>query len=358
MPNPPIVMANFQTDLSAYSSVILPAPLDRYSVWLLRMVEGCLYSFDAVHTVFYPSLPVFRYLVASGVPKAKLVHLGRGVDANLFHPAHRDGAWRQELAPRGEIILACVGRLAPEKGFPFLAAVAIRLATLHIPFTLLLVGGNKNTAVEDAVRASFAPVSDRVVFTGFLEGAGLARAYASADVFVHCSVTETFGLVVLEAMASGLPVVARDAGGPSEIVQDAVSGYLTAPESLADFVERVRMLAMDSVLRSRLAAGARARAEDSTWEEINMRVARRMAEAVAERERVPVGGTADLGSQTLNWVVAGGLAVWTEVWFSGAMVVVCVFWVIAVVPLLVHGNVVFSGGGKGDAMVGMVSRRR
>jgi glycosyltransferase involved in cell wall biosynthesis len=347
MSNPPIVMANFQTDLSAYSSIILPAPLDRYSKWLLQMVEGYLYSFDAVHTVFYPSLPVFQYLAASGVPKAKLVHLGRGVDTRLFQPTHRDEAWRQQLASNAEIILVCVGRLAPEKGFPFLAAVAVRLAALHVPFKLLVIGGNKNTAVEDAVRSSFGPVSDRVVFTGFLEGPRLARAYASADVFVHCSVTETFGLVVLEAMASGLPIVARDAGGPSEIVQDAVSGYLTAPDSLTDFVARVRELASDTALRSRMAARARAQAEDSTWEKINLRVAARMAEAVEERKRLPARGTADLGSQALNWMAAGGLAIWTELWFTGAVVVISVFWMIAVVPLLVHGNVVFSGSGKG-----------
>jgi hypothetical protein len=118
MPNPPIVMANFQTDLSAYSEIILPSPLDRYSMWLLQMVEGYLYSFDAVHTIFYPSMPVYYYLVSSGVPKEKLVHLGRGVDTKLFNPSYRDESWRRQLAPNGEIILACIGRLAPEKVSP------------------------------------------------------------------------------------------------------------------------------------------------------------------------------------------------------------------------------------------------
>jgi hypothetical protein len=232
------------------------------------------------------------------------------------------------------------------KGFPFLAQVAIRLAELGLPFKLLIVGGNKNAAVEEAVRSSFDPVGDRVVFTGFLEGANLARAYAAADVFVHCSVTETFGLVVLEAMACGLPVVARDAGGPSEIVREGNTGFLTPPADLSMFVDRVAQLATDAGLRAQMAVQARAQAEDTTWEKINLRVAQRMASAIEERAARRPRRSLDLGYQALNWIVAFFAAILTELKFTGAMLVVSAFWIIAVLPLLVHGNIVFSGARK------------
>jgi glycosyltransferase involved in cell wall biosynthesis len=360
-------MANFQTDLSAYSGIILPSPLDQYSMWLLKMVEGYLYSFSTIHTIFYPSMPVYHYLVSAGVPAEKLVQLGRGVDTEQFNPSLRDEKWRRQLAPKGEIILACVGRLAPEKGFPFLAQVAIRLHELGLPFKLLLVGGNKNASVEESIRSAFDPVGDRVVFTGFLEGAALACAYATADVFVHCSATETFGLVVLEAMACGLPVVARDAGGPSEIIQDGESGFLIAPDDLPAFVARVTELTTDATLRERMSNAARLQAEDTTWEKINLRVAQRMATALKERAARPPRKSLDLGYQALNWIVAFFAAVVTELRFTGALIVITLFWAIGVLPMLVHGNVVFwrrtaaaaaaNGGSMGKVANGKVKVR-
>jgi glycosyltransferase involved in cell wall biosynthesis len=342
-------MANFQTDLSAYSEILLPPPLDRIAVWLLQVGEGFLYRFDAVHTVFYPSSPVRHYLLNAGVPAEKLVHLGRGVDIELFNPIHRDEQWRKELAPNGEIIIVCVGRLAPEKGFPFLAQAAIRLADRDVPFRLVIVGGNRNASVEDDIRLAFEPVRHRVTFTGFLEGEALARAYASADVFAHCSVTETFGLVVLEAMACSLPVVARDAGGPSEIVRDGQSGFLTPPDDLDAFITRLQHLAAQPALRAEMARCARAQAEDTTWERINLRVAQRMALALKERSRRPPHRPLDTGNQALNWIVAFFAAIWTELQFSCVMVVVSSLWIVGVIPLLIHGNIVFSGAKRAES---------
>jgi glycosyltransferase involved in cell wall biosynthesis len=349
MSNPPVVMANFQTDLSAYAKIIFPAPLDSYIVWMLQMVQGWLYNHPALHTIFYPSTPVRNYLIDAGVPEEKLVHLGRGVDTVLFNPCHRDYSWRKEIAPRGELILACVGRLAPEKGFPFLARVATKLQDLHVPFKLLIVGGNRNAAVEQEIRDAFNPVGERVIFTGFLEGEALARAYATADAFVHCSVTETFGLVGLEAMACGLPVVARDEGGPSEIVKEGRTGYLTPAEDEDAFVERVRILAADPALRVKLSSNARAQAEDSTWENINLRVAQRMQLALDERRLMPVRKPIDLGNQALNWIVALGATIGQEMLFTWAILVVTFFWIATVVPLLIHGNIVFSQSKKPES---------
>jgi glycosyltransferase involved in cell wall biosynthesis len=351
--NPPVFMCNFQTDLSAYASIIFPAPLDKYCMWLLQLVQGWLYNHPSVHTIFYPSRPVRDYLVEAGVPEEKLVHLGRGVDTQLFNPIHRDMTWREEeLKPTGkEIVLVSVGRLAPEKGFPFLASAVKKLATHNVCFKLLVVGGNRNASVERDIRERFAPLGARVRFTGFLEGTALARAYASGDMFLHCSVTETFGLVVLEAMACGLPVVARDAGGPSEIVKEGVSGFLTAPDDEDAFVAKVKELAENKAMRERMSASARRQAEATTWDAINLMVARRMQLALDERRlnNLPHGqgrflddGGVISNSQTINWVIAFAGAVITELKFTWAMMIVSFFWAIGVVPLLIHGNLVFS----------------
>jgi hypothetical protein len=155
-------------------------------------------------------------------------------------------------------------------------------------FVLYVVGGNRNAAVEGEIKALFDArlrEEGKVVFAGFCVGEKLAEAYASADVFLHCSVTETFGLVVLESMASGVPVVARDEGGPSDIVRDGETGYLTPPDDMGAFVEKVMLLATDDALRKQMSGNARRQAEEATWERINNRVAWRMAETIEQSER-------------------------------------------------------------------------
>lgn len=244
--DPPPTLLNFQTDLSGYSSILFAPPLDRYAIFLLQIVQGYLFRLMAVTTIFYPSAYVQKYMVDAGAPADKMVQLGRGVDTELFHPDRRDATYRKELAPNGEIIFCCVSRLAPEKGFEFLAKVAQKLKESGLKFRLLIVGGNTNPVVELEVRHYFEGLRDQVFFTGFLRGTALARAYASADVFLHCSITETFGLVVLESMASGVPVIARDEGGPSETVKHGRSGYLVAPHDLETFVKCARQLATDA----------------------------------------------------------------------------------------------------------------
>lgn len=333
--HPPPILVNFQTDLSAYAQILLPEPLCRFAVWLVDSVQGYLFRHSAVQTIFYPSSAIERYLVGAGAPPERLQRLGRGVDTSLFSPAHRDSTYRASIAPNGELILVCVCRLAPEKGFEFLAAVVKRLVqrtSMSRPVKMLIVGGNRNPVVERRIRALFGDVQETVVFTGFLTGRDLARAYAVGDVFLHCSVTETFGLVVLEAMASAVPVVARDQGGPSDIVQHGRTGFLVSPGDVDGFVVAVQRVAEDDALRGELARRALEYAQATTWDAINARVARRMADVQgsegSEGSEVSAG-EAWLG---LPWLVE-------HVRLRLAVAMVYAMWVIAVVPLLVHGEV-------------------
>lgn len=322
---PPPTLLNFQTDLSAYSTILFRPPIDRYAVFLLQIVQGYLFRTSAVRTIFYPSAYVRKYMEDAGAPSEKMIQLGRGVDTELFHPGRRDESYRKSIAPNGEIIFCCISRLAPEKGFEFLARVAQKLKDSGLAFKLLIVGGNKNPTVDGEVRDYFKDLSDRVVFTGFLRGTALARAYASADVFLHCSITETFGLVVLESMASGVPVIARDEGGPSETVKHAKSGYLVAPQDLDTFVKYSSQLATDSTLRATMSKQARKQALGTTWDKINNQVAMQLSQALLE---VPPN------------VEDGYYGTWTNAFrVYLAVGIVWIFWFIAVLPLLTCGCV-------------------
>ncbi|KAI7211056.1 hypothetical protein KC333_g7871 [Hortaea werneckii] len=332
--NPPSTFLNFQTDLSAYAEILFPSPLDRYAVYLLHLVQGYLFRSPSVQTIFYPSSHVRKYMEAAGAPSHKMRQLGRGVDTDLFNPCRRRKGYRKGdgslLAPNNEIIFACVCRLAPEKGFEFLAQATRKLAETRLAFKLLIVGDNKNQAVVKEVKDFFRGLEYYVHFTGMLRGTALAEAYAAADIFLHCSITETFGLVVLESMASGVPVIARDEGGPSETVKHGRSGYLVPSNDLDAFVTLSYDLAADHELRKRLSANARVQALDTTWEKINNAVAVALAAALERRPRESDHQKrhgSDYGTWTsmLRVYLAVGL-IWG-------------FWLIAVIPMLACGKV-------------------
>ncbi|KAK0390101.1 hypothetical protein NLU13_3674 [Sarocladium strictum] len=281
------VICNFQTDLAGYCAILFPAPLSHLAVFAFATVQSYLFRHASVKTIFYPSRFVKRYLMSQKVQEKKLDLLTRGVNTELFNPRQRSEELRREIAPNGETIFVTVSRIAGEKGFDFLAQAAKEMDARGLPFKLLIVGGNRNPDMEKEVQEMFEPLREqgKVIFTGFKVGDDLAAAYACGDVFLHCSITETFGLVVLESMASGVPVVARDEGGPSDIVEHGDTGYLVPPNDLDGFVTKAMKLAHDEKLRRQMATAARAAACQCTWDKINNKVAWRMADTIAERAR-------------------------------------------------------------------------
>jgi len=179
-----------------------------------------------------------------------------GVDCDRFHPGHRSAEMRARLSgghPKSPLLLY-VGRLSAEKGIEGLRTILEALPEAR----LALVGDGPH---RQTLERHFAGLP--VFFAGFLHGEELAAAFASSDIFLMPSRTETLGLVVLEAMASGLPVVAARAGGIPEMIKDGVSGYLFDHEAGA--IERVRRLIASSELRSAVGEQARASACHCSW---------------------------------------------------------------------------------------------
>ena len=187
----------------------------------------------------------------------------RGVDRHIFRPEARDMAWRRGLGIADDVaVIGFVGRLVLEKGLDIVAAVSAELAERGVAHRFVIAG-------EGPAGDWMADRMPDAVFTGFLGGADLARAYASFDVFFNPSVTETFGNVTLEAMACRLPVVAAIATGSSSLVADGVSGRLVPPSDIAGFADALAAYAADPEARSAAGSVGVDRAMCYDWDAIN-----------------------------------------------------------------------------------------
>ena len=188
-----------------------------------------------------------------------------GVDTDRFHPEKRSFGLRDRLSGGrpDQPLLLYVGRLAREKGVESLAWVMDELPEAR----LALVGDGPDRMRLERVFAKL-PVH----FAGFLAGDELAGAFASADVFVMPSSTETLGFVALEAMASGVPVVAADAGGLRDVVQHGENGLLYDPSQRKAALAPIRELLASRGLRLQLARMGRKTAENASWEGETLRL--------------------------------------------------------------------------------------
>ncbi len=194
-----------------------------------------------------------------GIAPERIALLPRGLDTQLFHPQRRDPKfWVRRGARPDEIVLLYVGRVSVEKGLDVFAAAHARLRAAGLPVRAAVVGDGVYTPelrrqLPDAI------------FTGYLTGADLAAAYAAADVFAFPSTTDTYGNVVVEAQASGVPVVVSDQKGPRELVRDGETGFVTRGGDAADFARALELLARDAALRARIGAAGRRAVEGRNW---------------------------------------------------------------------------------------------
>lgn len=194
-----------------------------------------------------------------------LVCAGRGIDAELFSPARRRPelrlAWGARAAEGAPPVALYVGRLAPEKNPSLVQAAFQALRALQPGARLVWVGAGP-------LAEALAEEADGEVFAGLRRGEDLAAHYASADLFLFPSLTDTFGNVVLEAMASGLAIVAFDRGAAHEHLTDGDSALLVEPGDAVAFVAAACRLAQDATLRRRLGAAARRAAEALGWPDV------------------------------------------------------------------------------------------
>src|SRR5579859_2243973 len=240
------MIAVYQTDLPSYARAYhLGRATETFAWHWLRDIH------NTSGRTLAPSSVTAADLDAHGLERVWL--WGRGVDTERFRPILRDERLRAEIAPGGEVIVGYVGRLAIEKRVDLLAAVAA------LPGVKLAVTGGG--PMEEELRAAL----PTACFLGMRYGADLARIYASLDVFVHTGPFETFGQTIQEASASGLPVVAPASGGPLDLVDDGVTGYLVSPGDPGALTAAVSKLAADPALRAKFSQAARRRVLGRTW---------------------------------------------------------------------------------------------
>jgi glycosyltransferase involved in cell wall biosynthesis/predicted metal-dependent phosphoesterase TrpH len=240
------IAGSYHTELSAYTA------LRSGEARLELAMEAALTAFyGACDVVLSPSRVSDERLRSMGV--SEIGRWDRGVDVERFSPGLRT------RGADGRVRVLYAGRLTKEKGVDLLADAFLAARARDPRLELVLAGGGPE---EHALRARLGSAAQ---FLGWLEGDALARAYADADLFLFCSRTDTFGQVVLEAQASGLPVVAVAAGGPAELIDSGRSGIL-CPASASALADAVAGLAASPRARERLARGGLAAVRERTWE--------------------------------------------------------------------------------------------
>ena len=244
----------YHTDIPEYVRILTE---DRFLESLAWSYMHWLYG--QMDTVFVNSEQYRKCWIDRGFAPEKLKILPRGLDTDLFNPKRRDLTfWPGSGANGAEVRLLYVGRISREKDLDVLAAAYHKVRAEGHPVKLFVVG---HGPYSEALAAALPDA----VFLGYLTGEALAKAYASADVFVFPSTTDTFGNVVIEAQASGLPVIVSDLGGPKELVEDGVSGIVTKAHDTDDFARAINRLAGDPKLRARMGEKARQSVVDRSW---------------------------------------------------------------------------------------------
>jgi glycosyltransferase involved in cell wall biosynthesis len=264
------LVCSYHTNVAAYAE-FYHMGVTRPMIWtLLRLLH------NAADLNLATSDAVRRDILAHGIRHVDLWE--RAVDTTAFHPSHRDAAMRRRLSGRlpGAPIAIYVGRLAPEKGLDRLRV----LTGMDLGMNLAFVGDGP---YRNQMERAFGPSG--AVFTGMLHGEELTRAYASADLFLFPSTTDTLGLVVLEALSSGLPVVAADSAPSREMLDGTGAARLFDPSDGQSLGATVAALVAPGSerLRATLARAARAEAERHDWRAATERLVAAYGRVLAAR---------------------------------------------------------------------------
>ena len=248
------VASDFHTNFHSYSN--------HYGLGLLRRaIVAYLRKFHNKSAVtLVPTAGIRRELLSHGYENIEII--GRGVDTRQFHPGRRDPALRARWGVNAdETVALYVGRLAAEKNLALVFRAFDAMRETHPATRLVLVG-------DGPERASWQAKRPDAIFCGTQIDEALAAHYASGDVFLFSSLTETWGNVTIEAMASGLAVVAYDCAAAEEVIRHGENGLKAPPESEAAFIAEAVSLAPAVALQRRLGSAAAARAAQLSWDAI------------------------------------------------------------------------------------------
>ncbi len=231
---------------------------------------------------FVPSTATIAELEKHGFRRLALWQ--RGIDTTQFSPMYADRELHNKWSPDGSPVALFVGRLVREKDIETLIRAYGILKERGIDFKLVFVG-------DGPLKDELADNLPDALLAGFLKGEALSRAYASADLFVFPSTTESFGNVVLEAQASGLPCVVAAEGGVMDLVEDGGTGYLTRPKDAVDLAAKMELLLTNELMRNSFSLRAQEFASLKSWTEVNKALFRGYEEIIMEAGASVSGGS-------------------------------------------------------------------
>ncbi len=275
------VTSDFRTNFHTYTA--------HYGIgWLQRPITAYLRKFhNRAQVTTVPTEALRDELQALNFQR--LVVLPRGVDTRRFSPAWRSEALRASwgVGP-GDPVVAVVGRLAPEKNLHLLLRAWRVLRQAHPRARLLLVG-------DGPQRSELQAACPEAVFAGARRGDDLSAHYASADLFAFPSLSETFGNVVLEALASGLPCVGFDHAAAGHLLRDGAAGVLVDPRRPQDFAPALGALLQDGLRRRAMSGAARERALAENWDSVVGRFEELLRQARGDEPGARIGSLHDDG---------------------------------------------------------------
>lgn len=249
--------------------------LDYYNLHFLEKPIWSFFRWFHSHSQinFCPSQATMEDLRKNGIKNLKI--WDRGIDAKLYSPEYRDENLRKSYGLEDKITLLYVGRLAPEKNLSLLIKSMKMINQKHQDKVQLLITGD-GPLLNDLKKEA----PSNVIFTGYLRGVELSKIYASADIFTFPSVTETYGNVILEAMASGLPVLSFIEGGVKENLYDGYNGLACKEITPESFTANLEKMIIDEVLRKELANNAYNYALNKSWDKVFKRLVNNYQEVI------------------------------------------------------------------------------
>lgn len=259
------VVATYHTHFPSYAKYYKINTLEMFGWNYLRSL------YNKCERVYVPSIPVMDELKKHQFKT--VTFLPHGVDTEMFNPIYNSKEWKKKLGIEGKQALLFAGRLVWEKDLKVLAE------------TYKIINSQRNDAVfvlagDGPIRKELEQLMPEAVFLGYQSGADLSTAYASSDIFVFPSTTETFGNVTVEAMASGLPPVCAKEGGAYGIIQAGVTGLLAEPRNPKDLADKLIYLLDNPGIRMEMARKAVEFANEQTWENIFRKLYHSYAEVI------------------------------------------------------------------------------
>lgn len=255
------ISGTYHTSLPQYTShltgdALMEETMWKYSTWYYNQMEK----------IYVPSKATGAELMAKGIAAAKISVYRRGVDIERFHPSKRNGFFKNKFnLPDIKLKLLYVGRVSKEKNLQDLVAATKYLFSVRRDFHLNIVGGGPYL---DEMKKDMASLP--VTFCGYLNGEELAQAYASSDIFIFPSATDTFGNVVLEAQASGVPVIVTDSGGPQENILHRQTGFIFPAGNIEVFTRTLLDLMENPRLLHQMKQNARSYMEKQSFESAHL----------------------------------------------------------------------------------------